>query len=391
MRRLNLKFAAILLVSLILLGAGLFGLHRLQVRRTASRLFEQAKQAEATAAELLSKAKQADAAKQTKRALDLLNRYLRYRPDDVEALTRYALLLGEGARANRDHDYALSLLNRALGLSPESLALRRQAMRTALERERYDDVKLHAEKIILELQDASDADKGEAHYGLGRYLENQDNADEAVAKYQTAIELEPDRIDSYAHYAFLEHLTRNNPDKAAQIMNAMVANNPESSQAHLWRSIYREALQKLPAEAASDAARALELAPRNVQALLQVADLAIRREDWDEARRILKRGIEEFPPNDQMYTKLALAEYSTGEMERAREILRQGNVALSDNMDLMFYLSDIGIQLEDLGEDQEPAKLIQNLEQRGYNRGRLGYLKGRLAAARGDSTTRVST
>ena len=83
MRRLNLKLLAFLLVGLFALGGGLFLLNRIQVRRAAGALFAQAKEAERQ--------------NKSDQAMILLDRYLRYEPNDLDALTRYGILLADDA------------------------------------------------------------------------------------------------------------------------------------------------------------------------------------------------------------------------------------------------------------------------------------------------------
>src|SRR5437899_477380 len=105
MRRVNYRFAAFSLATLLLCVGVVYGVHRVQVRRNAGALLAQANREEEQG--------------RPDGAARYLARYLAFTPHDGEALTRYGLLLAElaptpGARIN-----AFLVLDRALENQPD--------------------------------------------------------------------------------------------------------------------------------------------------------------------------------------------------------------------------------------------------------------------------------
>src|SRR5436305_9023273 len=105
MRRVNYRFAAFSLATLLLFGGLVYGLHRVQVRRNAGALLAQADREEEQG--------------NRERAAGYLARYLAFAPRDGEARTRYGLLLAELARSHGARTRAYFVLERALQNQPD--------------------------------------------------------------------------------------------------------------------------------------------------------------------------------------------------------------------------------------------------------------------------------
>src|SRR3954452_12238011 len=104
-RRLNVKFLIGLLVVTALLGGGVHLVHGFQVKRNAGALLRRAEQAE----------KKGDLEEDEK----YLSRYLVYRPDDADALARYALLLDKRDTAGKGRVRVLTVLEQVLRRAPD--------------------------------------------------------------------------------------------------------------------------------------------------------------------------------------------------------------------------------------------------------------------------------
>ena len=223
MRRLNFKLLALLLIGVVLVGAGLFGLNRWQVRRTASDLLRLADN---------SNKDQGDPV----RAIGLYDRYLRYRPDDGAAMKRYGLLLADTAGPNKGQvELALSTLNRANGLlggKPDPEILRRQVEMSLL-LGRYGEIGEYA-KALLEIVPESPV----AEAALAREAEHATNYEEADKFYGLAIAHAPKETLNYLRRATLLRTYLNDPAQADQVMNALTVANPDSVQAHYLRAAY---------------------------------------------------------------------------------------------------------------------------------------------------------
>src|SRR5207248_3371340 len=112
---------------------------------------------------------------------------------------------------------------------------------------------------------------------------------EAAQAFATACRLAPERIDSPTRLANLLRHRLNQTASADQVMEKLVAANPQNVRAWLARGLYRKELGAL-ADAEKDVQRALELAPQDADALLGAAELALVRGDHDQARTDLQRG-----------------------------------------------------------------------------------------------------
>ena len=128
-RQLNVRLVLILLVSIILLGAGVHTLHGFQVERSAVLLQERAKRAE--------KVGNLDEAEQ------YWKRYLGYEPADTEALIQYGLILDEKAESCGEQLQAMFALERVLRREPDRTKIRRQVAELATDLERYTDAEDH--------------------------------------------------------------------------------------------------------------------------------------------------------------------------------------------------------------------------------------------------------
>src|SRR5262249_32462823 len=72
------------------------------------------------------------------------------------------------------------------------------------------------------------------------------------------------------------------------------------------------------AEAQALLAKALELDPRSLTALLEQGDLCLRRQQDEEAIPYFEEGVRLYPRHKQGHLKLAQALRYTGKMERAK-------------------------------------------------------------------------
>src|SRR5512143_3696500 len=104
-RQLNVRFLIGLILAAVLIGASFYGLHAIQVKRSA--------------AVLLRLVDQAEAEGDRDKAIERLEHYLYYRPDDVGALIKLGTLLapepddprpGDIVRAQRTLERALVVL-----------------------------------------------------------------------------------------------------------------------------------------------------------------------------------------------------------------------------------------------------------------------------------------
>ena len=305
MWRINARFLFIVLVVTIVLAGGVHLLHGYQLRRSSTALRERA----------LALAEQAD----LERAIRYMSNYLHYEPNDVDALAHLGMWLDRMAeRQPRARLQAFLRLEEVLRKNPDREDVRRRVVSIAMDLERFSDARVHLEKLLEKYPD--DAELNE-HFA--RCLEQANELQAAVQRYEKAIAQDPNRVLAYSRLAALLRDKLGQPNRADQIMDDMVKANRRSSDAYLHRALYRHQLG-LNEEASKDISEALKLAPGDVAVILAGARIALDRNRPEEARAFLREGLRSHPHNVLVYKSLAWLENQLGDQERALEVIAQG-------------------------------------------------------------------
>lgn len=346
MVRLNVRLLAILLLVVALFAGGVWYLHYLQTDRIAAAFLAQAEQA-AKGADLVGQA-------------GFLERYLDLAPTDLKQRTRLgqlqAQIPGEGAAAYLNIDRVLSKDPD----NPELLELAADlAMRPRIAQ--YGRAQDYLKKLL-------DADPNNARflYKKGKLTEAQGGGtDDAAALaadwYLQAIRASPTFLDAYVSLADLlvQHprirpratggayaaaavlqaapwpglvMSVVAPDslslRVENVLDSMVAYNPAKPQARLAR--WRFHVQQDPDladhrrrldAAGEDVRRAAQMAPDDLNVLLEAAHLAILQKDYPQAQHHAQRARELVPSDGRVYLMSAGAE---PEATRQIDWLRQG-------------------------------------------------------------------
>lgn len=350
MRRLNFKLLLGLVIVVVSLGAGVHVLHGLQSTRSATALLHQADFAE-------------KAGDRTK-AARYLERYLSYSPGDAVALTRFAkLVLPEDPRSSPVAALsAIKALEKALTVDPELKDDRRKVADLFMKLGRPEDYA--AALTHLNVLTASEPDDAELESMRGRCLEDARLYEEAARAYEKARRNDPHRVEAYARLAGLLRRRLNKPTQADRVMDALevkdgvVAANGRSAQAYLERSRYRKEFN-LPGSG-DDAARALELAPDDADALLAAAEAALGKGKGgpDEARGLLERGVKAHPKDVRMYSALAAVESASARFAGAIAALERGLKVFPDSLELQWLLAEAQISGGKLAEAGEGLKRL---------------------------------
>ena len=152
----------------------------------------------------------------------------------------------------------------------------------------------------------------------------------------------------------------------------MVANNPESGPAHLYRFRYLSEFR--PPAPDSDLKKALELSPENPEVLLTAALVAENKKDPAAARAYLEKGLKLHPQNADFPRALARLELEEKHPDRAEGVLRQAYQA-KPSVDLAFLLAETLI-LQDKIEGSDGARVFMDyLADRGYRQTLVRYLE----------------
>ena len=143
----------------------------------------------------------------------------------------------------------------------------------------------------------------------------------------------------------------------------MVLANDQSAQAYLERARFRGTSETEEAQegARKDIARALELAPHDVEVLLVAAALAIEDEDLDRARALLEDGIKVAPTEVRFYQTLAGVEVQAGRFDTALERIDQGLEAIPNQPVLIISRIETLIQAGELEDPKDAEKEFEQL------------------------------
>jgi tetratricopeptide (TPR) repeat protein len=407
-KRLNVRFALILLASVAVLGTCSHFLHAYQVRRNAGAMLALADRAER------------DDPPQLEQAADYLGRYLTLNPDDAAALSRYGLLLADEklATTGRAKVRARAVLEKVLYREPNNHDVRRRVARLSMDVGQYAAARDDIEQKLLK-NDPKAKDDGQLALWLGLCYEFTGEYAKAREWYEKARQRPPKDVEAYGLLAFL---IRTHPDQvvtaadkndrerasevpkrlADQIINDMVNTNDRSPRAHLIRAQYLnqydradkpEDQPKKDVAVAADVARALKLAPNDADALGMAVEVALKQRDAaangtgdatavqaavDQTRAGLQGGIKLQPKEPRLYDALARLEHGAGRPDAALAALAEGLKQLPNQKELLWDEANI---LSQLGKKAEAQAAIARLAKAGYPADALDVLRARLAAA----------
>lgn len=274
MKTLNVRFAVILLVSAVVFGGAVMGLHRIQVRRNAGFFLDQAEKAMQQAQRAGEEAQRASEAGEPveqilvnelrayTEAADKYRSYLAYRPDDTDVREKLGLLQADlyqktansisvrDSRREQEETVAkargwLQAATRTLErvLRQEQDAARPLARRKLVDiyttTRRYSDAEAHLTALLRK----SPKD-GELLELLGRCQVAARQTEKAEQSFRKAIDSAPDRIAAYTYLAGLlaDRNRLNRPSEADQWMKRLLEANPDSFQAHLAYGRYLASL-----------------------------------------------------------------------------------------------------------------------------------------------------
>jgi tetratricopeptide (TPR) repeat protein len=361
-RTLNVRFALTLAAAALLLGCGLYVFHGVQQRRMLDAIRREAQKAEAEG--------------RHEQAARCLARYLRYRPDDRDALALYAVVLDESARSPDERRRALQVLDRVLAQRPLRHDLRKRFVRRAMEEGQFSAARRHLELLLQAARD-----DGAVEHQLGQCYAADKNFAVAAEWFTKAVQHAPGQVNSYVQLAALlqDHLGQS--EQVPAVLDALVAANPKSFQAYLARARYRQAF--VSAEAAwADVVSARALAPREFEVLALAAEIALARGQLDEARSCLEKCLPLQPPRATWYLLRAAVEQQAGQRAQAVAILRQGVEALPSRQRNPLLLRLADVLLQDRQTEQAQA-VVRQLRKSKAAAAQVDLLEARLLVQQG--------
>ena len=369
-RTVNTKLILILFGAALASGAALFAAHFAQAGRTAD-LF-------------LKEARKAREAEDYERSIRSYRSHLKLRPDSLDARDEYGELLYE----LQDFAAAGSEFEHLLRLDPQLKQQRRRAAECALLVRRYSDCESHIERLVKVEEDA------EVYEWMGRCQLQTREFGEATESLRKAIELGPDRLEVYALLSQLLIREFDAREEANEVVESLTANNPDEPRAYLIRSQLTfadgsreqirgnsERASELFAEAESLAMRSAELDPEVVEGLLLAVRCASVTRRIDDAMAYANSAIAIDPKSAMVYSVLAELAILKDEREEAIKYYQKGIASVDPSDDgageLVVGLASLYIDLDRI---DEASDLIARLESEDSDAALVRFLRGRLDA-----------
>jgi tetratricopeptide (TPR) repeat protein len=329
LEKINLRLLLWLFVVTAGIGAGLFFLHRFQVKHNAYKVQQLAQQAESQ--------------RHMERAVRFLTLYVAAEPGDVDALVHLSELLEKAPPSRQTHVRLVELYEQIVAADPLRYGVRKRLADLDIQMGQVFD----AMKQLDFVKHAIPED-GEVDYRLGICHEAQAQPEQARAAYEDAIKLAPTLTDAYLRLANVLRQQLHLPDVADQVINRLVAENSKTCHAYLNRAEYRKEFGLKGAE--EDVIAAQKLAPRDPEVVLAASDLAREANQLDEACRQLRTCLETHPGDERLYHALAAIETESGHRPQAITLLRQALVQLPGNSSLLYQLGGLLLEEEKLTE-----------------------------------------
>jgi len=385
MRKINVKFAVILGISVICFGAAVHLLHRIQIGHSAETL-------RIRAGELKEE-------NNLREALQLYNVYLRLCKDDVNAAEAEveAAFIAEAIaespnRTGRDIGEALGRMEITVRNHPDQAKLRRRLVIWKMRVGQWTGAIDHLEFLGADQPDAEAELKLQYSQCL---LQTRipKNLSKAIKILHAMIGFDADAkifdlekaIDAtnVAVYRSLESIYRqklDKPDLAVRIIEQVVKANPESSDAHLALASNLMSRGEKD-EARAEIEKALKLAPDNQNAILTLAHLNIQEDKFDEAKQGLDYGVDEYPENPSMYVQLERLATRQGDHNEARLVIEKGLAKIPQSQSLRWRLAMHQLRA---GEMKKVEKTLKVLKDTNFSQDKLDYLKAVMMMLEGD-------
>lgn len=332
---------------------------------------------------LLAQSVQAEQQGDLAGAEKFMREYLAAQPGDNRAMVRRGALLLKLATTSTERSQALQVFEVALAREPDQPDLRRQVGRLAMDLEKFRDARRHWEillkanprdgdlhELVGQCYEAENLDEQAAeHYAeavvqarrkAGRLRDSAAKTDIKAAKPDpgaakqvtkpapsrpSTVPDDPPGLTAFERYAYLLRQRLRDPKRADEVMDQLVAANPESSRAYLARARYRRLFGV--DDGAADIARARELAPDDREILLAIArDPVPNKASLDEQSKDLEAAIAAHPEDSRLYLAQANLEEQQGATGRMLAILRRGIERAPQDDDLRWRLLDVLMQGE---------------------------------------------
>ena len=233
-------------------------------------------------------------------------------------------LLGVIAHQSGQHEAAVALIGRAVGLKPDAAAYHGNLSAACKAAGRHAEAVGHARRA-LELQ----PDYAEAHNNLGAALKELDELDEAEAQYRRALEIKPNYADALGNLANLLR-GRSDWDEAVEYYRRAIAVNPRHAGVHKGLGKALLELGRVD-EAIACGRRALAIDPKLPGGRVALGVALQRKNLLDEAVECFRRAVADDPNDADAQTNLGVALHDQGHDVEAMAHCRRAVEIAPDN------------------------------------------------------------
>ena len=331
MKRLNVK----LLIWMIVIGGvslgAIMGLHQFQVQRTSG--------------SYLKLAEQSEAEKDYGEAVSFYSQYLVYHPSDAKVQAKFALLmtdLAEQPEGGRMALSAMGALQKALQLDEANTKVRGRMARFLARFRRIDDADAQLQILKKQEPENPEWDKmlADCRIFAGKYPE-------AIELLQSALKQDSHDVTTYRQLALIQRQHLDDKEAMNKTLDEMIAANPDNGAAWLTRfQFYNQEEKKDEAKAAL--AKALELAPEDINILLTAAQMAELAEEYDAAAKYMETAVAKHPEEVRPYLALARLERRQNKTDAAIAHIERGLKSLPKNAELTMALWEMKLADNDV-------------------------------------------
>ncbi|MFO0949405.1 MAG: tetratricopeptide repeat protein, partial [Planctomycetota bacterium] len=278
---------------------------------------------------------------------------------DVDTLQKKADLLAKAKTANFKIMHTEAMVHRKILESKPTLTKnRRRLAELLLSIEQYQLAGAEARELLK--KDKADPVGlrvlADSFYAAKDYQQAQNS-------YKQAIKVNPADIVSYARLANC-FIQAGEEKQAMAVIDQMVAKNPESGEALYRRYIFRRSVAP-DSNPVADLEKALELAPENLDILLQAANQSLVDAKWEQARKryqkVLDLAPKENPNRVAAFVGIGNSYAGAQDDAKAIEAWKKGLAEVgAANYPLNLRLVETLIQIGQLEEVQARIQLLRD-------------------------------
>ncbi len=344
-RHLNTRLAVGLLLTAVLLPVAIQATHYFQVNRSARGM--------------LFRAQKALADGKTQEAIRCFKYYVHYQPDDVAVFSQLALLNADQVQAAGSSPLELgqsyAMLEQAVIREPDNLQLVRRMAEMSFQVGRLGAAAGYLNRLVGLFPD----DVG-LQLKFARSLLSIGDFRRAAEILEMVVAKTPQDVLAFVDLAGVLRNRLSRPEEANQVVERMVAANPESGRAYLERGRYRwnAGAKEL---AVDDFARAVTLAPDDLDVLITVSEFHMVQNQLDQAEQLLQRARELKPQDRRVERAWVALKNGRGQTEEALALLQKYVDQYPEDAEALVSLADMQVRQNEIAGTRASVRHMEKL------------------------------